>query len=954
MSADLTNFKSLCAQAETLRRLNAVSTEHVASVRRLTREIDALMSQTLCADDDDDEGGASGVTSADVARLQAQVDALEQGSALLDNGDDDVETTASIEMFQLGASIDDVTLEFAENSTVPPEKGTIVQKLWRVAFADGTQGHAIFADVSDRDVAALFNAQVSTALATAPSGAVEDLDITVSLAEVREHLATSGQGGGLRDVSDWFVGLQKPGLTARQVRDVDVDTDPELASLPADKRAALASASVALNSAASDDAVLQATAQMEVAASDAGLYSTALGPFGNVDYSDLKRLRVQKDDGSTATVTVNLPVVCWSTEPIAGIPLRDTQGPTRKSNRKDDGTSYIVDLGGFDPVIRRGRPNPLPPTRFYNNGPAGATADEGALQRYGGGKCLGFNTSADAPATLTTLHHAERGEIELTLAPMTAVWKIDRATFDGGNRHAYYTVFSASRPPPAGFMGVVFAPKQNRLGRGIGEIASGVTLANGVSQTGKTFNVQDANGALLDINDNEVPSGLKGLTSAFDGHAMLPADLLAFLEDNAFVKGIDYLTIPADATRQSVEDVLIPAGKFVPQISQALAPLRQFANGKYIQNGGPGRFQSGLIPFLPGTLAYTPEWQIHFVHYNCGSVECEGTAYPITNVAADSEPASWIRPGHNASFGAPGPSPANSRESGYSPAHPDTFDPVQLRCGIKSAHCVDFIERNVAGATDAEITLSQLPQLEAENKIFITEAPGGAMRGWVKFLVVNCPLPCVATIDVVKKQPASGSGSGSNNNGGGGGGNAGSSGSGECVTCTCNRDATAVSVNGDVNPIWLDEDTSGDDTVIGARRLTLKVGDNVVVRATSSIVHGVALRLDNMQSAVAFDGSQTLEEAQSAVLAEIKQKLTINNEQDLENNFAAATDDLLAFQGGVPITFAQKGLANPAAFPDGVVIADFTIKPEAAGSSGSVVCTVHGSTMSFRFDVCQQ
>jgi len=169
-------------------------------------------------------------------------------------------------------------------------------------------------------------------------------------------------------------------------------------------------------------------------------------------------------------------------------------------------------------------------------------------------------------------------------------------------------------------MGAVGAPKQNRLGRGRGEIASGVTLANGVSKTGKTFNIQDENGAILDNDNNEVPSELKGLTCHYDGHALDPVDFLEFLETNDFSKGTQYLTIPANATLETVEDVLIPAGQFVPQITQALATLMQFVNGKYIHDGGPARFQAGLIPFMPGTPAYTPEWHINWIVYNCGEI----------------------------------------------------------------------------------------------------------------------------------------------------------------------------------------------------------------------------------------------------------------------------------------------------------------------------------------------
>jgi hypothetical protein len=234
-----------------------------------------------------------------------------------------------------------------------------------------------------------------------------------------------------------------------------------------------------------------------------------------------------------------------------------------------------------------------------------------------------------------------------------------------------------------------------------------------------------------------------------------------------------------------------------------------------------------------------------------------------------------------------------------------------------------------------------LPTLENENKIFFTEAPAGALRGWVKFLVVNCPLPIVLHInvigeEVVEPNPPSGGSS-----------------SGNCVTCSCDREATNVSINGDLNPIWLAENDEGNDNTIGDRVLKLKVGDNVVIRSTSGTMHGVSLRMDDMETHTTLDTSKTLEEMQNEVLTKIKEQLTINNEDALENNITAMTDDLINFHGGVPITFTQKATTNPVAFPDGVAIADFTIKEGTEGSSGSVACTVHGSSMSFRFDVCE-
>jgi hypothetical protein len=918
---EFNDYKLLTDMVIDLKSLNIISTNRVSNIRTLIRQLNDIKTKIL--------NDGFNPTLQEMTNYQAAVDNAIAGKDIVNL---EIETNASIEMFQLGASTDNVNLEFEENSIKAPERGTIIQKLWKVQFIDDTFGHAIVSDTSDPDLSALLNGQISTALSTAPNGAVEDLGFTILLSDLEEIILTNSS----QDLTELFNNLEKPGLIARQLRDIDIDNDISLQSLDNTQKINIKSAIDVLNLATTVEDINNAQSALQTVAEAAGLYSTSIGPLANLNYSDLKRFNLQKDENTIVSVTMSMPVISWG-ESVPGIPLRDSEGPKNKSNRKDNGTSYIVDLGGIDPVIRQGRPNPLPPTRYYNNGPIDATETEGALDRYAGGKCVGINTT-DESAFIQTLHREKDGIITLTIPPMSGIWKLDRATFDGGNKHAYYTVFSASKSPASGYMGVVLAPKQNRLGRGRGEIASGVTAANGVSKTGKTFNLQDSNGAILN-NGNEVPSNLKGLTSDLgDGHGMDPADLLKFMQDNEFVKGTQYLTIPANATINTIEDILIPAGEFVPQITQAIGTLMQFGGGKFIQDGGPARFQPGLIPFLPGTIAYTPEWHINWIFYNCGSVECEGNVYPITNVAQDDTPGSWIRPNFNPSFGPPGPNLTNSKESRYNPLFPDTFDPIQLRCDIKKAYCREYIDK-IEGSIDGEITLFMLPALENDNNIFFTEAPGGALRGWVKFLVVNCPLPVIATINVIGQQETINTVPSQSTNG-------------NCVTCTCDRAATLVSINGNLNPIWLEEDDEGNDGVIGTRILKFKVGDNIVIRSTSGTVHGVSLRMDNMQSNTTFDNSKTLEVIQNEVLTEIKDMLTINNEQDLENNIIALTNDVITFHSGIPITFTQKATTNPINFPDGVAIADFTIKESAEDMSGSVSCTVHGVSMSFKFEIC--
>jgi hypothetical protein len=918
---DINDYAILRDMISLLRVVDAASTDRVAEIRQLIRRITATMTDVL--------NGAIVLTPQIIDAYRSEVnDALENTDI---DTNREVTTSATLEMFQLGAPTSNVVLDFDSTTVAPPERGYIIQKLWKVEFTNGSTGHAIISDTSDEELSALFNAQLSTALSTAPKGSIEDLEGIIVFDDLKQHVLTNGS----QDLSSFFDRLELPGLVCRQLRDIDIDADPELQSLTTEQKTNLKNSVSTLNSATTEEETASGLADLQEKATEAGIFSISLGPTPSFEYSDLKRIRLQKDLNTIVDVTLSMPVVSWGND-VSGLPLRDVSGPKDRSNRKDDGTSYIVDFGGIDPVIRAGAPNPLPPTRYFNNGPNFATDDEGALERYMGGKAIGMNTT-DEEVTIQTVLREKNGLIDLVIPPNSALWKIDKASFDLSNRHAYYTVFSASRAPPAGFMGVVLAPKQNRLGRGRGEIASGVTLANGISQTGKTFNLQDANGAVLS-DGQEVPSGLKGLTSHYDGHAIAPADLLEFLETNDFEKGVQYLTIPANATLETVEDVLIPAGQFVPQVTQALATLMQFVNGKYIQDGGPARFQAGLIPFMPGTPAYTPEWHINWIAYNCGDIICDGALYSIMDIAPDQSAASWARANRNVSFGPPGPNPSNATETRYSPAFPDTFDPVQLRCDAKWARCFDYVSK-IKGAKDGEISLSMLPQLEEDNKIFFTDSPPGAARGWVKFLVVNCPLPVIATINIVSEQQSEPPSEPEFDES-------------KCVTCSCSRESTFVSINGDLNPIWLEEDTDQNDKAIDGRILKFKVGDNIAIRSTTGTMHGVSLRFDDTEVHKIFDNSLTLETIQADVLNELKDKVVINNEDQLENNFAALSADIITFHGGIPITFTQKATTNPLSSPDGVVIADFTIKEEAANSSGSVACTVHGVSMSFRFTIC--
>ena len=157
----------------------------------------------------------------------------------------------------------------------------------------------------------------------------------------------------------------------------------------------------------------------------------AVGPVPNPDYSPLKRFMW---DGEL--VTANLPIIKWG------------DGP---------GQQLITDEGGCNDLFRSNPPSPF----FVGGGPrdGGTCVGQSALDRYKGGQVL-----------------------DLDLNEMTVTMKLHKATFDHPDDIPYYTVFEASKGPPAGFMGVVHAPKLGMLGRfgdndAVGRIAQ---FSNGV------------------------------------------------------------------------------------------------------------------------------------------------------------------------------------------------------------------------------------------------------------------------------------------------------------------------------------------------------------------------------------------------------------------------------------------------------------------------------------------
>jgi hypothetical protein len=165
----------------------------------------------------------------------------------------------------------------------------------------------------------------------------------------------------------------------------------------------------------------------------------ALPPVANSNYSPLKRIQWQGK-----TVTVNVPFIKWGD----GL-----------------GQQLVVDPGGIDPRMRRNPPSPF----FVGDGPRdGASvaqvSGEVALDRYKGGQL-----------------------VDLDLDAMTVTIKLHRGTFGHPDEIPYYTQLEASKPPPAGFTGVIHAPKLGNLGRfgendaagRIAQFSNGVRLEGG-------------------------------------------------------------------------------------------------------------------------------------------------------------------------------------------------------------------------------------------------------------------------------------------------------------------------------------------------------------------------------------------------------------------------------------------------------------------------------------------
>ncbi len=317
--------------------------------------------------------------------------------------------------------------------------------------------------------------------------------------------------------------------------------------------------------------------------------------MGNSEYSPLKRF-----EWNGKTITANVPFVKWG------------DGP---------GQQLLEDMGGCDPLIRSNPPSPF----FVGNGPTnGADCSvEDPLDRYKGGQVVspdGMSPGID----LTPTEGFPFGSVTM---------KLHKATFDHPDKIPYYTVFDASKLPPAGFMGVIHAPKVGGrmedgvlvggIGRfgdndAVGRIAQfsngvridaagpnrfqqGITSYRGGQQGTYSpmwhiswiFFDCDGDGEFFDAEHN-VGEGANPGTHTDDGHGFFPADPATFDPFQMFDKGVS--CGPNDMSDFAVQ-VTGNADGFIEDLGQ-LADLIEA--GYAIETEGPAglRLDSTLQPPL--------------------------------------------------------------------------------------------------------------------------------------------------------------------------------------------------------------------------------------------------------------------------------------------------------------------------------------------------------------------
>jgi hypothetical protein len=161
-----------------------------------------------------------------------------------------------------------------------------------------------------------------------------------------------------------------------------------------------------------------------------------------------------------------------------------------------------------------------------------------------------------------------------------------------------------------------------------------------------------------------------------------------------------------------------------------VAHIMQFANGKFIQGGGPDNFQAGLTGYSsPTDNQYSPLWQITWLFYDCNQ---DGV---------------FFTPDGNRSLG---PTPGSTDNDDFDPmaGMNPRFNPFQMDDDLEV--CEDYVI-GVTGNADARIYIEELQLLKNQGVVFETQAPGGWDGNLMLVggngtditapLVVNCPTP---------------------------------------------------------------------------------------------------------------------------------------------------------------------------------------------------------------------
>ena len=94
----------------------------------------------------------------------------------------------------------------------------------------------------------------------------------------------------------------------------------------------------------------------------------------------------------------------------------------------------------------------------------------------------------------------------------------------------------------------------------------------------------------------------------------------------------------------------------------------------------------------------------------------------------------------------------------------------------------------------------------------------------------------------------------------------------------------------------------------------------------------------------------TLENMQNNLRTELNEYVTVENPEDYSLDDYAIGSDTIAFHNGIPVTFTPK--QNAMGTGQGIIIASFVIKEGTENKTGSISCTEHGDSMSFRFSIC--